>query len=135
MAFKCVNNPYTGLVEQEYYVTDSESITKGQALKFASGRLTSATAAAAIAAIALHSVTGGTDQTCKVLLVLPGMVFEVGYTGTPDGGFVPGCNSCDIASGGLLLNAADVTGGPCAMLSKDTTNTTALVTIVSRGLS
>ena len=50
MAFALLENPYNGIILQKFYMTNSEGATEGQALKFASGRLTSATAAAGIAA-------------------------------------------------------------------------------------
>lgn len=132
MAFRLLENPYPSVVLRKFYMTNSEGATEGQALKFSSGRLTSGTAGAGIAVIANQTVTAGTDVLVECIIPLPGMIWEVGYTGTPDAGFVPGCTSCDLYTGALLLNAADITGGPCTLVSKNTSAATAQVTINMR---
>ena len=134
MAFKLVEST-TEPVLRKFYMTDSEGATVGQSLYFASGRLTTCVGAGEVAGIATHSVTAGTDQTCVIILVEPGQVWEVAYSGTPDVAFVVGKDTADIASGGLLLNAADVTGGAWAIVEKDTTNTKCKVICKNRQLS
>ena len=121
MAFRLIQD-LTGspMVIRKYLVTDSEAIARGEALKFASGRLTKAAATDPVAAIATHAVTAGTDKECEVIIVTAAQIYEVEYTGTPDAGFVDGCNTADIDSTATKLNAADIIGGVCAILKKDT---------------
>jgi hypothetical protein len=122
MAFRLIQD-LTGspMVIRKYLVTDSEAIARGEALKFVSGRLTMAAAADPVAAIATHAVAAGTDKECEVIIVTAAQIYEVEYTGTPDAGFVEGCNSTDIDATATKLNAADIVGGACAILRKDTT--------------
>lgn len=108
-------------------VTDSEAITAGEALVMASGKLTKATAGAAVAYIAANGVEAGTDNTCSVITVTPTQVYENDYTGTADSGFVVGVTTADIDDTGLLINAADITGGPCTVHSINTTAKTCQV--------
>jgi hypothetical protein len=122
LAFKLIKNGQHAVMET-HTVTDSEAITKGEALIMASGKLTKAAAGGPVGYIALQDVAAGTSKTCRVLMVEPGQVFECAYTGTPAGGFVLGVAAADIDSTGLLVNAADVTGGPCTVHYIDTTNT------------
>lgn len=119
----------------EFFMTNSEGCTKGQALYFSSGRLTTAVAAGEIAVIALETKIAGTDVKPQVAIVSPTQVWRVGYTGTPDAAFVVGQDAADIASGGLLANAADVTGGALAIIAKNTTTTKVDVIIKNRQLS
>jgi len=137
MAFKLISRPDPA--PRVFYVTDGESLVYGQCVKFSSGRLTKAAAGGTVAAVTLHEVTGGTDQTCKVILVTPEQEWEADYIGTPDAGFVVGCASADLDTGvssgvGANLNAADVNGGPCAILSIDTTKQKAVVKFIGRQL-
>jgi hypothetical protein len=109
-------------------VTDSEAITKGEALIIAAGKLTKATAGAAVSHIAAQSVTAGTGNTCLVIQTTPNQVYECAYTGTPDAAVTALTSTLvDIDSTGLLINAADVTGGPCTIQSIDTATTTCRV--------
>jgi hypothetical protein len=133
MAFKLISRPDPA--PRKFLVTDDEAISYGQALIFSSGRLTSAAAGGAVAAISLQDVAAGTNKTCKVILVGEEQEWEVGYTGSPAAGFVVGCNSADLASGALLLNAADVTGGPCSILEIDSTNAKCVVKFKNRQLT
>ncbi len=119
----------------EFYMTNSEAVTKGEALIFTNGRLTKAAAGGPIAAIALETKAAGTDVKVKVAFVTGSQVWRVKYTGTPDAAFVVGQNAADIDATGLLANAADVTGGPLAIIAKDTTNTTVDVIIKNRQLN
>jgi len=141
MAFKLISRPDPA--PMEFYVTNNESVKYGQCLVFSSGRLTAAAPAGSVAAVALHDVTAGTDQKCKVILVTPEQIWEADYVGTPDSGFVVGCNSADLnpantptgAPAGLYLNAADVTGGPCSILAIDSTSKKAKVMFKNRQLA
>lgn len=107
MAFKLVETT-TEPVLRKFYVTDSEAIAVGQALKFSSGRLTSVGDATAVAAIATHAVTAGTDQTCYVILVDPTQVWECTYTGTA----TPTIGTAyDMYTGDAGIDSDDSTGG------------------------
>lgn len=120
MAFKLINDLGGNTpVIRKYLVTNSEAIKRGEALIFSSGRLTKAAAAGTVAAIATHDVAAGTDKECEVVIVTANQVYEVKYTGTSDAAFLAGLASADLDTTGLLVNAADVLGGPCAILSID----------------
>ena len=120
MAFRLIQD-VTGspMVIRKYLVTDSEAIARGEALIFSSGRLTKAAAGGAVAAIATHAVTAGTNKECEVIIVTASQIYEVEYTGTPDAAFVVGQNAADIDSTGTKINAADVLAGACAILKVD----------------
>lgn len=133
MAFKLISRPDPA--PKEFYVTNSEAVSYGEALIFSNGRLTKAAAGGPVAAIAQHDVVAGTDKKCKVIIVTEEQDWEVGYTGTPAAGFVVGANSADIDSTGLLLNAADVTGGPCSILEIDSANAKCKVKFKNRQLT
>lgn len=133
--FRLVEQTDKAPVIMEFYVNNNEAIAEGECLVFANGRLTKASAGGAVAAVSLHSVEAGTDKTCKVHLVLPGQVWEVAYTGTPDTGFVVGCATADIDSTGTMLNAEAVTSGPCAIIAIDGANAKAKVVFKNRQLS
>lgn len=127
MAFRLVQQYSEAPIFRTFMVTNSEAITDGQALILSSGRLTKAAVAGNVGFIAQQDVKAGTDNTCRVIVVTPNQVWEADYIGTADSGFIVGCTSADIDTGvsggvGLNLNAADVTGGAFAILSKDTTN-------------
>lgn len=133
--FKLPESTDKAPILHEFLVTDSEAITEGECLSFSAGRLTKTAAGAAVACIAMHSVTAGTDKTCKVVIVLPSQIWEADYTGTADAGFIVGCATADIDSTGLLLNAADITGGAWAIISKNTTTKKCRVICHNRVLS
>ena len=88
-----------------------------------------------MAAIATHDVAAGTDKECEVMIVTASQVFEVKYTGTPDTTFLAGMPTDDIGATGLLVNAADVIGGACAILSVDTANSMCHVMFKNRQLN
>ncbi len=119
----------------EYYMTNSEAVTRGEALYFSSGRLTKAVGGSAVAAIAMQTKAAGTDVKVKVALVTATQIWRVGYTGTPDVAFIVGQNAADIDTTGLLINAADVTGGAFAIMAKNTTNTKVDVMVKNRQLN
>lgn len=79
--------------------------------------------------------TSGADDFIEVIEVRPGDEFIADYTGTPDSAFIAGQSAADIASGGVNLNAADVTGGAWAILKVDTANTKAVVRAKNRQFS
>ncbi|MDD4721982.1 MAG: hypothetical protein PHR07_04495 [Acidaminococcaceae bacterium] len=125
MAFKLISRHEP--VIEEFYVTDSEAIVYGEALIFSSGRLTKATDATDIACIAQQAVTAGTDQVCKVIIMEPGQIWEAPYSGTADAGFIVGVVGADLDGTATGIDAADITGGAFAVLSKDTTALTVRV--------
>ncbi|MEX2395879.1 MAG: hypothetical protein WD491_02590 [Balneolales bacterium] len=67
---------------ESFLVTDSEAITEGEALVFASGRLTKCGATATPEAIAIEDVTAGTDQLCTVIRVTEDTEFSTTSTAT-----------------------------------------------------
>lgn len=107
--------------------TNAEAGKKGQAVKLAAGRWTLAATTDVPAGILEADVVAGTDVPCGVLLIRPGDLFHVKYTGTPAAGFVPGASAVVLAADGLSINAATVTGGAVAVLRINTTNQTAQV--------
>lgn len=115
--------------------TDSEAGSAGEAVMLSSGRFTKLTGGNACAGFLTADVTSGTDQTCEVILAREGDVFEAPYSGTPDAGFIVGVNSADIASDGLSVNSADITGGAFAILEKNTSKTTCRLKVKNRQLS
>lgn len=120
--------------------TASTTFTYGQALivSASTGAWVTAAAAGPIGGI-YNGPTVTTPasplQYPEVIEARPGDEFTADYVGTPDATFLPGMASADISSGGLTLNAADVTGGPCAILSVNTTKTQAVVRIKNRQFS
>jgi hypothetical protein len=130
---------------QPKFITDipftaSTTFTHGQALIVSSstGAWVTAVAAGPIGGIySGPTVTTPASplQYPEVIEVQPGDEFKVDYVGTPDATFLPGMATADISSGGLTLNAADVTGGPCAILSVITSKTKAVVRIKNRQFS
>lgn len=114
----------------------STEFTYGQALILASGRWETAVAGAKVAGIYNGpTTTTGADDFLEVIEARPGDIFLADYTGTPDGTFLAGMQTADIASGGLTLDSADVTGGAFSILAVDTANTQATVRVKLRQLS
>jgi hypothetical protein len=114
----------------------STTFTYGQSLILVSGRWETAVAGAKVGGVYNGpTYTSGADDFIDVIECTPNDVFEADYTGTPDGTFLPGMETADIASGGVVLNAADVTGGAWSILSVDTTNAKATVRAKLRQLS
>ncbi|MEW6016491.1 MAG: hypothetical protein AB1760_00290 [Pseudomonadota bacterium] len=122
-------------VKRSFLMTNSEACTAGEALMFSSGRLTKLTGGNKPAVIAAETKAAGTDVSVECYLISPTQIWEVGYTGVPDAGFVVGCNSADIDGTGLLINAADVVGGAFSIVSKDTTNSKVTGFFVGRQLN
>lgn len=135
----------SGGSRQPKYISDipltaSTTYTYGQALIVSSstGAWVTAVAAGPIGGI----YTGPTVTTpaspvqfAEILEVQAADEFTVDYTGTPDATFKAGQMAADISTGGLTLNAADVTGGPCAILSVITSKSKAVVRIKNRQFS
>jgi hypothetical protein len=114
----------------------STTFTYGQALILVSGRWETAVAGGRVAGIYNGpTVTTGADTFIEVIECRPGDIYLADYTGTPDATFLPGMQTADIATGGLVLDAADVTGGAFAILHVDTANTKATVRCKLRQLS
>lgn len=118
--------------------TAATTFTYGQALIVSSstGRWVTAAAGGPIGGIYNGpTVTSGANDYPEIIEARPGDEFVVDYVGTPDAAFLPGQSAADISAGGLTLNAADVTGGPCAILSINTSKTQAVVRIKNRQFS
>ena len=114
----------------------STTFTYGESLILVSGRWEVAVAGAKVAGVYNGpTFTSGTDDFMDVIECTPNDIFIADYTGTPDATFLPGMQTADIASGGLVLDAADVTGGAWAILAVDTANTKATVRAKLRQLS
>ena len=141
MPFRLISRPDPALMT--FLVTNAESLDYGQCLRFVSGRLTAAGPTDPVAAVAAHSVVGGTNQTCRVILVDPMQIWEADYTGTPAGGFVIGVNAVVLntagapagSRGGSFIDSATITGGPCSIIGINAANTTCQVTFRSRQLT
>lgn len=120
--------------------TASTTFTYGQALIVSSstGKWVTAAAGGPIGGIyngPTVTTPASPDHYPDVIEARPGDEFTVDYEGTPDATFLPGQAAADIASGGLKLNAADVTGGPCAILALNTAKAQAVVRIKNRQFS
>ncbi len=114
----------------------STTFTYGESLILNSGRWEVAAAGAKVAGVYNGpTFTSGADDFIDVIECTANDIFVVDYTGTPDATFLPGMQTADIASGGLVLDAADVTGGAWAILSVDTANSKATVRAKTRQLS
>lgn len=139
MAFKFVFNDY-GAPERRIshlMATNAEAFIQGEAviLNSSTGRWTKAAAGGPIAGFANQTLAAGTDQFLEVLLAREGDNWDCAYTGTPAATFNPGQNAADIDATGLLVNAADVTGGALAILEVNTVKTTVRVKVKNRQLS
>jgi hypothetical protein len=118
----------TGVPLVTLTMTNSEAAVAGRLYKMTAGRPTKCTGTdTAIAYLCLEAVTAGTDVTATFEPILPGIVYEGSYTGTPAGGFVAGVLLADLDANGDNIDSADVTNGSITILSKDTTNTTARI--------
>jgi len=120
--------------------TASTTFTYGQALIVSSstGKWVTAAAGGPIGGIyngPTVTTPASPDQYPEVIEAQSGDEYTVDYVGTPDATFLPGQAAADISSGGLTLNAADVTGGPCAILSLNTSKSKAIVRIKNRQFS
>jgi hypothetical protein len=120
------------VVTNEFLMTNAEAVARGEALILSSGRLTKAAAGGPVFAIAQEAKAAGTDIPVNVAPVTGVQLWRVAYTGTPDVAFVVGQAAADIDATGLLVNAADVTGGPCFVYAKNTTTTKVDVIFKSR---
>jgi hypothetical protein len=104
------------------------TFTYGEALIVVSGRWEVAAAGGKVGGVFNGTTfTSGANDYIEVIECTPGDIFVADYTGTPDATFLPGMMTADTAVGGLVLDAADVTGGAWALLSVDTANTKATV--------
>lgn len=124
------NGRTTPVVISHIKAKASTTFTYGQSLivNDATGRWETAVAGAKVGGVYQGpTFTSGADDFIDVVEVTPNDLFIADYTGTPDATFLPGMQTADISSGGLLLNAADVTGGAWAIQKVDTANTKAYV--------
>lgn len=112
--------------------TDSEAFELGEAVKIVSGRVTKATNGAAIFGFANQKLAAGTNQVIDVILAREGDWFDAPYTGTPDGGFVAGVATADVATDGLSVLSSDITGGPFFVHSINTNTKTVRVKVKLR---
>lgn len=141
MPFKLVSRPDPA--PMSFLVTNAESLDYGQCVRFVSGRLTAAGPTDPVAGVTTHAVVGGTDQSCRVVLVEPEQTWEADYTGTPIGGFVVGVSTVVLnaagtpegSRGGAFINSANVTGGPCSVIGINATDRTCLVKFRARQLT
>lgn len=141
MPFKLISRPDPA--PKEFLVTNNEAIKYGQCVKFVNGRVTAAGPTDAVAGVAQHDVEAGTNKTVKVILVDPEQDWEVEYIGTPAAGFVVGANAVALnaadnptgAVAGIYLDAATVTGGPCAVVKIDSAAKKAVVKFKNRQLT
>lgn len=120
--------------------TASTTFSYGQALIVSSttGRWVTAVAGGPIGGIyngPTVTTPASPDSYPDVIEARPGDEFIADYVGTPDATFLPGMAAADISSGGLTINAADVSGGPCAILSINTAKTQVVVRIKNRQFS
>lgn len=117
----------------------STTFTYGQTLIVNStgGRWETAVAAGPVGGVYNGpTFTSGDDDLIEVIEVRPGDEFTADYTGTPDATFGPGMATADIASGGLVLASADVTGGAWAIIAPlDSAHTKAVVRCKNRQFS
>jgi hypothetical protein len=120
--------------------TASTTFTYGQALIVSSstGKWVTAVAGGPIGGIyngPTVTTPASPDVYPEVIEAQAGDEYTADYVGTPDATFLPGQATADISSGGLTLNAADVTGGPCSILSLITSKSKAIVRIKNRQFS
>jgi hypothetical protein len=107
-------------VTKEFPLTNSEAAAVGEAMKFASGKLTKAGAQDAPAAIAIQAVDAGTGNTADTIPIRRDQVFKAPYASSSTN--VPG------VGGKYRLNStatgvdADNADGKFEVLSVDTTN-------------
>lgn len=119
---------FRGKVIDNINLTDSEAQVAGTAYKLSSSKWTKAATTARIYGIGVKAIAAGTDVKGLVEMVLPGDVLECDYVGTADAGFVVGCETAILDSGGANVNAASVTGGHLIILGIDATNKKVYVT-------
>lgn len=138
MAFRWVQNTdsrqpsYIGNIKAKA----STTFTFGECLILVTGRWEVAVAGAKVGGVFNGTTfTSGANDLIEVIECRSGDIFEADYTGTPDATFLAGMQTADIASGGLVLDAADVTGGAWAIMRVDTANTKAYVRPKLRQLS
>lgn len=106
----------------------STTFTYGECLIVVSGRWEVAVAGGKVGGVFNGTTfTSGANDFIEVIECTPEDIFIADYTGTPDATFVFGMQTADIASGGLVLDATDVTGGAWAILKVDTANAQAWV--------
>lgn len=141
MPFRLISRPDPA--PMTFLVTNAESLDYGQCVRFVGGRLTAAGPTDPVAGVAAHAVVGGTDQSCRVILVDPEQTWEADYTGTPVGGFVVGVGTVVLnaagapagSRGGAFINSANVTGGPCSVIGINAATLTCLVKFRARQLT
>ncbi|MNM95434.1 hypothetical protein D3C81_1078790 [compost metagenome] len=119
----------------EFLMTDSEAGFAGEAIKIVSGRVTKAGATDPIAGFLTANVTAGTNQPTEFILAREGDWYDAPYSGTPAGGFVSGVAAVVLASDGLSINSATVTGGPVSVLTININKKTARVKVKNRQFS
>ena len=114
----------------------STTFTYGETLILVSGRWEVAVGNGKVGGVYNGpTFTSGADDFIDVIECTPNDIFIADYTGTPDAAFLAGQQTADIASGGLVLDAADVTSGAWAILAVDTANSKATVRAKLRQLS
>jgi hypothetical protein len=114
-----------GTIYDTFKVTAEEAIADGETLKFGSGRVTKASAADVVRAVAVQAVAASAsgvypDGDC--ILVREDQVWEAPYTTANTGVPAPG-GAYRIASDGLSVDA-DNANGKFLVISVDTTAAT-----------
>lgn len=116
----------------------STTFTTGVSVKLALGVWDVCAAADAVVGVyngpTFTSVASPTDPI-EVIEATPNDVFEIDYINTPNAAFVPGLNVAPVASGGLNLDSAVVTGGAWALTYVNTTTKKVLARCKLRQLS
>jgi hypothetical protein len=115
--------------------TNSEAGYAGEFVKLSSGRFTKASSTDAPAGILIADVASGTNQSCGVIQIREGDVFEGPYTGTPNAGFIIGAGAVAIANDGLSVDSSTVSGGALVILDINTTKKTCRFKVKNRQLS
>jgi hypothetical protein len=109
------------VIDNKILVTDSEAISKGEALVATAGRLTKCGAAGVPQFIALQSCAAGTDSKIDYMVVRKDQTFLADVAGTASlAAAAVGAKVASIDSTGLKLDAAALTGGNLEIVSVDT---------------
>jgi hypothetical protein len=125
MAIKRIGSLYGNFRSKfldNFYLTNAEAQVEGRAYTLTSNRLTKSGGTGRVMAIGAKNITAGTDVKGYVEAVLDGDILKCDYTGTPDVGFVVGCQTACLDANGDNVDAANITGGHLTILSIDTVN-------------
>lgn len=139
MAFKLISRHDPVFFEVD--ATANEAFVYGQCIRMVNGRATAAAAGGVVAGVTIQAkpATAAVEKI-KVIWVDPEQNWQADYVGVADPGFIPGLATADIDTGinggvGANLNAADVVGGPCAILEINAADRKAIVKFKNRQLT